>query len=87
MSIVNISIAGRKYQMGCENGQEYRLVELAQKLDFRAREILDAIGPMSESLLLVTLCIVLADESNGEQNGDELAEILEKIKHIKRKLV
>jgi cell division protein ZapA len=86
MSIVNISIANKKYQIGCENGQEGRLHELAKMLDVRAREILDKIGPMSESLMLVTLCIVLADELNTANESD-LQEILDRIKEIKRKLI
>ncbi|MDR2268917.1 MAG: cell division protein ZapA [Rickettsiales bacterium] len=85
MSIVNISIANKKYQIGCENGQESRLHELAKMLDMRAAEILDKIGPMSETMLLVTLCVVLADELNESADSD-MREILDKIKEIKRKI-
>jgi cell division protein ZapA len=84
MSIVNISIANKKYQIGCENGQEERLHELSRMLDIRAGEILDKIGPMSEALMLVTLCVVLADELNTA-NDDAFQEILDRIKEIKRK--
>ena len=48
--------------MGCEDGQEMRLIELGKMVDARARQILDKIGPLPESSLLATLCIVLADE-------------------------
>ena len=85
MSIVNISIANKKYQIGCENGQEERLSNLAKMIDLRAREILDKIGPMPESMLLVTLCVVLADEVNTAGDAD-FAEILARIKEIKRKI-
>ena len=85
MSIVNISIANKKYKMGCENGQEERLMNLAKMIDLRAREILDKIGPMPESMLLVTLCVVLADEV-GAAGDAELAEVLLRIKEVKRKL-
>jgi cell division protein ZapA len=85
MSVVTISVANKKYQIGCENGQEERLGELAGMLDKRAREILDKIGPMSEAMMLVTLCVVLADEINTAPEAD-LHEILARIKEIKRKL-
>lgn len=85
MSIVNVSIANKKYQIGCENGQEERLNELAKMLDLRAAEILDKIGPMPETMLLVTLCIVLADELN-ESGESDMREILDRIKEIKRKI-
>ncbi|MDR1826329.1 MAG: cell division protein ZapA [Rickettsiales bacterium] len=85
MSVVTISVANKRYQIGCENGQEERLDELARMVDARAREILDKIGPMSESMMLVTLCVVLADEINTAPETD-MYDILARVKEIKRKL-
>jgi cell division protein ZapA len=62
MSVVSIPIVNKNYQMGCEDGQEMRLIELGRMVDARARQILDKIGPLPESSLLATLCIVMADE-------------------------
>ncbi len=59
MSVVSIPIVNRNYQMGCEDGQEGRLIELGRIVDVRARQILDKIGPLPEQSLLATLCIVL----------------------------
>ena len=64
MSVVSIPIVNKNYPMGCEDGQESRLIELGRMVDARAREILDKIGPLPENALLATLCIVLADEIN-----------------------
>jgi len=93
MSIVSIPIINKKYQMGCEDGQEQRLIELGAMVDGRAREIASKIGPLPENQLLATLCIVLADEikargGNGTGCVDEvvLDEILARIKQIKKKL-
>jgi len=83
MSIVNISIANKKYQIGCENGQEERLLSLSKMVDARAFQILDKIGPMPESQMLVTLCVVMADEIS---NNEDIAEILERVREIKRVL-
>jgi cell division protein ZapA len=85
MSVVSVSIANKKYQIGCENGQEQRLHDLGKMLDLRASEILDKIGPMSEIMLLVTLCVVLADEVTTT-GDDALQDILARIREIKRKL-
>lgn len=87
MSIVSIPIVNKNYQMGCENGQESRLIELGKMLDIRAREILDKIGPLPESSLLATLCIVLADEIKSHPKCiDETAleDILTKVRQIKK---
>ncbi|MBQ2017553.1 MAG: cell division protein ZapA [Alphaproteobacteria bacterium] len=90
MSVVSIPIVNKNYPMGCEDGQEARLIELGRMVDARARQILDKIGPLPESSLLATLCIVLADELNGRPapvatEGD-LREILARIREIKHKI-
>ena len=87
MSIVSIPIVNKNYQMGCEDGQESRLIELGRMVDARAREILDKIGPLPEASLLATLCIVLADEiKNRPACLDEsvLPEILARVRRLKK---
>ena len=84
MSVVSIPIVNKNYPMGCEDGQEARLIELGKMVDTRAREILDKIGP------LATLCIVLADEVNNKPaptvSDADLREILARIREIKHKI-
>ena len=90
MSVVTISIVNKNYPMGCEDGQEGRLVELGKMVDARARQILDKIGPLPESSLLATLCIVLADEIRSRPapsvTDADLREILARIREIKNKI-
>ena len=91
MSVVSIPIVNRVYQMGCEDGQEGRLMELGRMVDMRARQILDKIGPLQESSLLATLCIVLIDEIQNKKQqpsvtDEDLHEILARIREIKHKM-
>ena len=90
MSVVSIPIVNKNYQMGCEDGQEMRLIELGKIVDARARLILDKIGPLPENSLLATLCIVMADELKSRPapaaNEAELKEILARIREIKHKI-
>jgi len=91
MSVVSIPIVNKNYPMGCEDGQESRLIALGKMVDSRAREILDKIGPLPENSLLATLCIVLADEVNsrpksGAADDEYLAEVLARIRAIKNKI-
>ena len=90
MSVVSIPIVNKNYPMGCEDGQEARLVELGKMGDARARQILDKIGPLPESSLLATLCIVMADELNNRPapaaTDADLREILARIREIKHKI-
>lgn len=91
MSVVSIPIVNRNYPMGCEDGQEGRLIELGRIVDARARQILDKIGPLQESALLATLCIVLVDEIQNKNtkptvSDEDLREILARIREIKHKM-
>ena len=91
MSVVSIPIVNRNYPMGCEDGQEGRLIELGRIVDTRARQILDKIGPLPETSLLATLCIVLVDEIRNKKqeptiSEEDLREILARIKEIKHKI-
>lgn len=90
MSVVSIPIVNKNYPMGCEDGQESRLIELGKMVDARAREILDKIGPLPENALLATLCIVLADEVRNRPTpaitDTELREVLARIREIKNKI-
>lgn len=90
MSVVSIPIVNKNYPMGCEDGQEARLIELGRMIDARAREILDKIGPLPENSLLATLCIVLADEVRNRPapvaTESDLKEILARIREIKHKI-
>jgi cell division protein ZapA len=89
LSVVSIPIVNKNYSMGCEDGQESRLIELARMVDARAREILDKIGPLPEASLLVTLCIVMADEIKGrpaEIDESVLEEILAAVRQIRKKI-
>ena len=92
MSVVSIPIVNKNYPMGCEDGQEARLIELGKMVDARARQILDKIGPLPENSLLATLCVVLADEVRSVRNtapaitDADLREILARIREIKNKI-
>ena len=77
--------------MGCEDGQEGRLIELGRIVDMRARQILDKIGPLPEASLLATLCIVLVDEIKNKKqeptiSEEDLREILARIREITHKI-
>ena len=90
MSVVSIPIVNKNYPMGCEDGQEGRLIDLGKMVDARARQILDKIGPLPETSLLATLCIVLADELRSHPvpsiTDADLREILARIREIKNKI-
>jgi len=74
--------------MGCEDGQELRLIEIGKAVDARAHDIQSKIGHLPENSLLATLCIVLADEIMSRDKNDAIAfeDILKRIQEIKKKM-
>ena len=70
MSEVNISIHGRIYEIGCDSGQEGRIVDLAAYIDQRLHQISRSGAAYNDSHLLILTALVLTDE--------QLARVTEK---------
>jgi cell division protein ZapA len=62
MASLTINICGRAYDIACEEGQEEHVTRLAHAIDHKAQGILQQVGQVGESRLLVMLCLVLQDE-------------------------
>lgn len=59
---VSLIVNGRKYGLGCEEGEEDRLVRLGQKLDDRVNAMANQFGQIGDLRLLVMAGITLLDE-------------------------
>jgi len=62
MGKVSLEINGRKYAMGCEDGEEERLLRLGQKLDDRVTQMANQFGQIGDLRLLVMAGITMMDE-------------------------
>jgi cell division protein ZapA len=62
MAEVDIRINGRQFSIACDDGQEQRVVDLANFVDGRVKEMAAAGAGTNESHLLVLTSIVMADE-------------------------
>lgn len=62
MAKVNLEINGRKYALGCDDGEEDRLQRLGEKLDTRVRTLADQFGQIGDVRLLVMAGITMTDE-------------------------
>lgn len=65
MPLVEVVVNGREYQVGCDNGQEDRLRELAQMLDKRVQVLTSSVGQVGDARLLLMAGLVLTDELSG----------------------
>ena len=62
MSQVTVSVNGRVHTIGCDEGEEERVRELAAFVDKRALELARTIGSASESRVLLMTALLIADD-------------------------
>jgi cell division protein ZapA len=83
MNHINVTINGRQYRMACEEGQEARLLKLAENLDSRIQKLRGKFGEIGDARLTVmaalTVCDELLDASNRirvlEEELDALRDV------------
>ena len=80
MSHINVTINGRQYRMACEEGQEVRLLKLAENLETRIQSLRGKFGEIGDARLTVmaalTVCDELVDTSQRIRNlEDELGKL------------
>lgn len=62
MSHINVTINGRQYRMACEEGQETRLLRLAESLESRVENLRGKFGEIGDARLTVMAALTVADE-------------------------
>src|SRR3954447_22903559 len=62
MSHINVTINGRQYRMACEEGQEVRLLKLAENLETRVGELRGKFGEIGDARLTVMAALTVCDE-------------------------
>jgi cell division protein ZapA len=62
MSHINVTINGRQYRMACEEGQEVRLLKLAESLEARIQDLRGKFGEIGDARLTVMAALTVCDE-------------------------
>ncbi len=101
MAQVVININDREYPIACENGQEVRIMQLAQILQQKALMLKDFSGRISENLMLAMVGILVADDlfelkknqpaavaqaPVSHKNDEEDKHIIQRIKDLDEKI-
>ena len=61
-SHINVTINGRQYRMACEEGQEVRLLKLAEDLESRVKTLRGKFGEIGDARLTVMAALTACDE-------------------------
>jgi cell division protein ZapA len=59
---VSVSINGRNYRIACDDGQEEHLARLAGFVDERVGDLVEAVGQIGDTRLMVMASLLIADE-------------------------
>ena len=62
MSHINVTINGRQYRMACEEGQEVRLLKLAESLEARIGSLRGKFGEIGDARLTVMAALMVSYE-------------------------
>jgi cell division protein ZapA len=84
MNHINVTLNGRQYRMACEEGQEARLLKLAENLEARIQSLRGKFGEIGDARLTVmaalTVCDELLDANNRIRNLEEELDALRDVR-------
>jgi cell division protein ZapA len=84
MSHINVTINGRQYRMACEEGQEVRLLKLAESLESRVEELRGKFGEIGDARLTVMAALTVCDELlDANQRMHALEGELENLRSVR----
>ncbi len=69
MSEITISVSGQNYTLACRDGEEERLIWLASYVDSKASTLIDNLGKVGETHLLLMASLLIADELQDCREG------------------
>src|SRR3954468_22434239 len=68
MAQISVEVNGRPYAVGCEDGQEPHLMELAKLFDHQVRQVSHDMGQLGDTRLFLMGALLLADELLDARN-------------------
>jgi len=84
VSHINVTINGRQYRMACEEGQEARLLRLAESLESRITSLRGKFGEIGDARLTVMAALMVADElTDATTRIQAIEEELEALRDVR----
>ncbi len=62
MGQITVGVNGRNYTVGCDNGQEEHIAELAAYIDHHIAELKESMGAVGDTRLMLLAGLIVADE-------------------------
>ncbi len=77
MAQVTVQINGKPYSVGCEDGQERHLMDIAKLFDEQVRQVSQDVGNLGDTRLFLMGALLMADE---------MADLKLRLQHIQGEL-
>jgi cell division protein ZapA len=74
VSKVQIEINGRRYAIGCDDGQEEHVMRLARYFDDHVKRLSGAVGQIGDHRLFLMGALIVADEAHDLKHRLDRAE-------------
>jgi cell division protein ZapA len=74
MGKVDLEIHGRRYAIGCEDGQEAHIRQLASQFDSTVGQLAAQVGEIGENRLFLMAALMIADELHDARNHTARAD-------------
>lgn len=84
MPDVTINVGGRQFEVACQPGEEHYLRAAAELLDAEASVLVNQIGRMPESRMLLMAGLLLADKTAGSH--DQVKALEKKVAALEMEL-
>ena len=84
MPDVTITIGGRQFEVACQPGEEHYLHSAAELLDGEASQLVEQIGRMPESRMLLMAGLLLADKTAGAH--DQVKALEQRVETLESEL-
>ena len=69
MATVTVEVNGRPYAVGCADGQEERVRDLARQFDAHVRQVAGEVGHVGDIRLFLMAGLLLADELDAARGA------------------
>jgi cell division protein ZapA len=74
MAQVSVTISGKTYRMACDDGEEPRLIALAERLNRSVEQLRARFGDIGDQRLTVMAAITIADQQTDTEKRLKAAE-------------
>ncbi|MEZ5939662.1 MAG: cell division protein ZapA [Hyphomonadaceae bacterium] len=85
MSRAELTIAGKRYALNCNPGQEARLEELGARFDERVRDLAEALGDLGPERLFLAAGLSLLDELDVRETASGARVLDERIRGLEQR--